>query len=56
MEELYKLCSGDMIELESLPKYIIYLADLNRNINVVPDAEIELMAALMEIMDNIKFK
>lgn len=56
MEELYKLVKTDIILKESIPKYIIYLAELNRNCSIVPDPEIELMAAFMEIMENIKFK
>lgn len=55
MSELYKLIESKLITNESKPKLIVILADMNRYITLVPDQEIEMMFAMIEIMNNIEF-
>jgi replication factor C subunit 3/5 len=55
MQELFKLIKTDIITNESKPKLILILAETNRYINVVPDPEIEMMAAFIEILTSVEF-
>lgn len=56
MNEFYKLVkSSGVIKNESKPALVLILADLNRHINSVPDPEIELMNAMVQMMSEIEF-
>jgi replication factor C subunit 3/5 len=55
MTELYKLVNTNIITNESKVKLILILSEMNRYINIVPDPEIELIRALVDIMTDMEF-
>lgn len=56
INELYKLTKiPNIIEPTTIPEMILILAETNRYINIVPDREIEMLRAFIDIMLQVKF-